>query len=386
METKKDTNCERPCILALEDGRTYTGVHFGAAGSAVGELVFNTSMYGYQEILTDPSYAGQIVTLTTPEVGNYGTNDDDMESRKVYARGLVIRHLSSRYSSWRAKESLDQFLKKHGIVGVTNLDTRSITRHIRDKGAMRCALTSEIDSGSSNGDGPVDAEKLEEAKRHAVALALAAPDMNGQDLTAEVTCPETYKFSDGEYKIAVIDFGIKQNILNELAARGLALTVYPSNVSAKTVLESNPQGIFLSNGPGDPAACSSILAELPELLDSGLPVFGICLGHQLLSLALGAATYKLKFGHRGGNQPVKDLLTGKVEITCQNHGFAVKAESVPADLEITHINLNDNSVEGFRHRSRPIFAVQYHPEAHPGPQDSNYLFSRFLDLVKTEVN
>ncbi|MBX9670773.1 MAG: glutamine-hydrolyzing carbamoyl-phosphate synthase small subunit [Candidatus Obscuribacterales bacterium] len=362
----------KSCLLALEDGKTYTGKGFGAEGTAIGELVFNTSLYGYQEILTDPSYAGQIVTLTTPEVGNYGTNDEDMESRRVYARGLVVRRLSKIYSNWRAQTSLDAFLKKHGIIGISEIDTRAVTRHIRDKGAMRCALSTEI-----SGD-------LDECRNKLVEIARQSPEMTGLDLTKEVTCDSTYPFGSGNFRVAVLDFGIKQNILNLLAGEGFELTVYPSDTKAATILNSHPDGIFLSNGPGDPAACVDVLQELPQLIDSKIPMFGICLGHQLLSIALGAKTFKLKFGHRGGNQPVKDLLTGKVEITCQNHGFAVDKDSVPKDLEITHLNLNDGSVEGFRHKELPIFAVQYHPEAHPGPNDSNYLFTRFSDLVRTE--
>ncbi len=362
----------KPCLLALEDGKTYAGKSFGAEGTATGELVFNTSLYGYQEILTDPSYAGQVITLTTPEVGNYGTNDGDMESKKVYARGLVVRQLSKIYSNWQAQSSLDDFLKKHNIVGISDVDTRAITRHIRDKGAMRCALTTELGD-----DRAADEKKL-------IEIARQSPDMNGLDLTREVTCDSSYTFGDGNIRVAVLDFGIKQNILNLLAAEGFALTVYPSNTTADTILKNQPDGIFLSNGPGDPAACTDVLRELPKLIDAKIPIFGICLGHQLLSLALGAKTYKLKFGHRGGNQPVKDLITGKVEITCQNHGFAVDKDSVPEGVEITHVNLNDGSVEGFQHKHLPIFAVQYHPEAHPGPNDSNYLFARFTDLVKSD--
>ncbi|HEY9786792.1 MAG TPA: glutamine-hydrolyzing carbamoyl-phosphate synthase small subunit [Candidatus Obscuribacterales bacterium] len=352
------------CILALEDGQTYSGLGFGAKGTAVGELVFNTSLAGYQEILTDPSYAGQVVTLTCPEIGNYGTNDEDVESGKIYARGLVIRHLSRRYSSWRAQSSLSDFLGRHGVIGIYDVDTRAITRHIRDKGAMRCALSTEI----------ADAEKLIETAR-------SSPEMTGADFTAEVTAHAPFKMGEGKYKVAVMDFGVKRSILNQLVKKDLALTVYPAATPAKAVLGDKPDAIFLSNGPGDPAACSGILKEIPVLIDSGLPIFGICLGHQLLCLSMGATTYKLKFGHRGGNQPVKDLFTGKVEITCQNHGFAVAEDNLPECLELTHVNLNDRSVEGFRHKTRPIFGVQYHPEASPGPHDANYLFDRFFTLI-----
>lgn len=373
MQNESKAEETKKCLLALEDGTTYLGKSFGATGTVTGELVFNTSLYGYQEILTDPSYAGQIITLTNPEIGNYGTNDEDMESRKIYAKGLVVRNLAKRVSSWRSKESLSDFLARYKTIGISDVDTRAITLHIREKGAMRCVLTTEI------------GDDLEAAKKKAVQTALEAPQMNGQDLTSEVTCPKSYKFSDGETNIAVLDFGIKQNILNELRNLNVGVTVYPSTTSAKTILEDKPDAIFLSNGPGDPGACKEILVELNELIEARLPTFGICLGHQLLSIALGAKTYKLKFGHRGGNQPVKNLKNGKVEITCQNHGFAVDEASVPETLEITHINLNDRSVEGFRHRVLPIFGVQYHPEAHPGPQDSHYLFNDFLELIKSET-
>lgn len=355
------------CLLALEDGLTFSGTGFGASGTATGELVFNTSMTGYQEILTDPSYAGQIVTMTYPEIGNYGSNREDVESRKIFARGLVVRHLSRRFSSWRAEFSLPNFLQKQGIIGISDVDTREITRHIRDKGAMRCALSTEI----------LDAKKL-------IAVAAESKPMSGADFTGEVTTSETFKLGDRGYKIAVLDFGIKRSILENLAAQGCQLTVFPANTKAETVLASQPDAIFLSNGPGDPAACKDALAQLPNLVAARLPMFGICLGHQLLALNFGAKTYKLKFGHRGGNQPVKDLTTGKVEITCQNHGFAVDEKTLPKELELTHINLNDHSVEGFRHKELPIFCVQYHPESSPGPHDARYLFERFKNLIESK--
>lgn len=367
--TNNQESKNTPCILALEDGRTFKGMSFGATGTALGELVFNTSMYGYQEILTDPSYAGQIITFTTPEIGNYGTNENDMESRKVYARGVVVRHISRQYSSWRAQASLHNFLVEYGVMGISDLDTRAITKHIRSKGAMRCAITTEM-KGS-----------LEESLESAVEKALSGPKMEGLNLTAEATCPGPYTIGEGQYNVAVMDFGIKKNILEQLAAKGLKLNVYPAETSSAQILATNPDGIFLSNGPGDPAACEKILKELPALINSKIPIFGICLGHQLLSIALGAKTYKLKFGHRGGNQPVKNLITSKVEVTSQNHGFAVEEGSIPFDVEVTHINLNDKSIEGFKHKHLPIFAVQYHPEASPGPHDSNYLFEQFFNLI-----
>ena len=354
-----------PCLLALEDGRTFQGTGFGAGGTTTGELVFNTSLTGYQEILTDPSYAGQVVTMTYPEQGNYGTNSEDIESRRVYARAMVVRHLSRRYSSWRAEKSLHQFLVEQQIMGISDVDTRAITRHIRDKGAMRCAVSTEV----------LDPTEL-------VKVAKQAAEMAGSDFTQEVSTREKYTVGSGEFNVAVLDFGVKQNILNCLAAENMKLTVYPSSTRASEILASNPDGIFLSNGPGDPAACKDVIAELPALIATRKPIFGICLGHQLLAIALGAKTYKLKFGHRGGNQPVKDLSTGKIEITCQNHGFAVDSANLPGELELTHLNLNDNSVEGFRHKSLPIICVQYHPESSPGPHDSAYLFARFRGLIE----
>jgi carbamoyl-phosphate synthase small subunit len=353
-----------PSLIALEDGLVFPGEHFGASGTFTGELVFNTSMMGYQEILTDPSYAGQIITMTYPEIGNYGANDEDVESKKIYARGLVVRHLSTKYSSCHAKTSLEQFLVDMGIIGISGVDTRAITCHIRDKGAMRCAISNQI----------LDEKEL-------VKIASLSASMEGADFTAEVTTQKPYKMGAGKYKIAVMDFGVKQSILNNLAMQDMELTVFPAWTKAKEILSMKPDGLFLSNGPGDPAASKEIIAQLPELVNTGLPTFGICLGHQLLALSFGAKTYKLKFGHRGGNQPVKDLTTGKVEITCQNHGFAVDQKTMPECLELTHVNLNDKSVEGFCHKNLPVFCVQYHPEASPGPTDANYLFKRFYDLI-----
>ena len=366
---RNGTSPGSPCLLALEDGRTFSGIGFGSTGTRTGELVFNTSLTGYQEILTDPSYAGQVVTMTYPEIGNYGANTDDTESRRVFARGMIVRHLSRRYSSWRAEKSLHQFLAEQGVIGISDVDTRAVTRHIRDKGAMRCAVSTEI----------LDPKEL-------VDTALKSAQMEGADFTEEVSTRERYTLGSGKFKVAVLDFGCKQNILNCLSKEDMSLTVYPASTKASEILASNPDGIFLSNGPGDPAACKDIITEVSKMLQSRLPVFGICLGHQLTALALGARTYKLKFGHRGGNQPVKDLSTGKIEITSQNHGFAVDTDTLPADLELTHINLNDNSVEGFRHKHLPIICVQYHPEASPGPHDAAYLFARFRGLIESNRN
>lgn len=386
---KLSLDCQdgRPvAYLVIEDGTVLKGRAFGACDKvSEGELVFNTSLSGYQEILTDPSYAGQIITLTYPEVGNYGVNADDMESKKIYARGLVIRNLSHIHSNHLATHSLDEFLKTHGIIGISDVDTRLITRKIRDKGALRCLIATADQAG--------DLEKLK-------AKVQQIPEMTGQNLTEEVSTGKSYVYPAGgkaesgaksgaetgsenkrTYKVAVMDFGCKENILRELTSRGIEATVYPALTKAKDILETKPDGIFLSNGPGDPAACTEVLAQMPALIESRIPIFGICLGHQLLSIALGAKTYKLKFGHRGGNQPVKDLTTGKVEITSQNHGFAVADDSLPDHLELTHINLNDGSVEGFRHKTLPIFAVQYHPESSPGPHDSSYLFDRFIKMM-----
>jgi len=370
-------NSRPPALLVLEDGTVYKGLAFGAEESlSFGELVFNTSLTGYQEILTDPSYAGQVVTLTYPEIGNYGVNLEDVESRKIFARGLVVRNLAKKYSNFRATDSLDAYLKKEGIIGISDIDTRAITRHIRDNGAMRCLITSQAAHTKDFND---------KTKAELVAKVKASPLMEGLDLTGEVSCDKPYTLGNGRIKVAALDYGIKQNILRSLVARDITVTVYPARTPSKQILDSHPDGIFLSNGPGDPAACADILAELPALIQSRIPIFGICLGHQLLSIALGARTYKLKFGHRGGNHPVKDMTTGKIEVTCQNHGFAVDEKSLPEKLELTHINLNDLSVEGFRHKELPIFAVQYHPESSPGPHDSNYLFDRFAHLIEAHL-
>lgn len=378
-------------ILALEDGRTWRGRGFGAESEVVGEIVFNTSMTGYQEILTDPSYCGQIITMTYPLIGNYGVNEEDPESRRVFAEGFVVRELSRVYSNWRAGQSLDQYLKDAGVPGISEIDTRSLVRHIRERGSMRgCLSTSNID------------------EQAVIERARNAPAMIGSDLASVVTCKEPYVWTDAQasaygspvllhspakgpqaggsgnaprFHVVAYDFGLKHNSLRNLAALGCRVTVVPANTSAEDVTELKPDGVWLSNGPGDPEPLTGVVANLKKLIGR-YPIFGICLGHQLMGLAFGGRTYKLPFGHHGGNQPVKDLTTGRVEITAQNHGFAVDADSLPADCEVTHINLNDNTVEGLRHRSLPVYSVQYHPEAGPGPHDPSYLFDKFVEMIE----
>ncbi|MBL8181355.1 MAG: glutamine-hydrolyzing carbamoyl-phosphate synthase small subunit [Blastocatellia bacterium] len=354
-------------ILVLEDGREFTGISFGADGEAFGEMVFNTSMSGYQEILTDPSYAGQIVAMTYPLIGNYGTNADDVESRRPWAEGFVVREASRIASNFRSTMSLQDYLKANNIVGIEHIDTRALVRHIRDKGAMRAGL-----STISNA-----VELLEKVR--------SAPEMANRELATAVTVDANYEYpatGDQKYHVVAYDFGVKTNSLRELAKFGCRITVVPTDTPAEEVLALNPDGIFLSNGPGDPASMQSVVSEVKKLTESRTPMFGICLGHQLIGSAFGGSTYKLKFGHRGGNQPIKDLTTGKIEITAHNHGFAVDADSLPADVEVTHINLNDHTVAGLRHKVLPVFSVQYHPESAPGPHDSEYLFERFIDLMK----
>lgn len=379
---------KKKAILALEDGTVYHGYAFGAVVEKTGEVVFNTSMTGYQEILTDPSYAGQIVTMTYPLIGNYGINDEDNESRRPFVEGLVVREASSMYSNWRAVTSLQDFLLEHGIVGIEGVDTRALTKHIRSAGAMRGVI--------SVGDKSV-ADVIEKAKN--------APSMVGADLVKEVTVDEPYSWGDGggSYKIVAFDYGMKTNIVRQLAKAGCDIRVVPAATSADEVLAMDPDGIFLSNGPGDPSAVTYAVDTIRELIGKK-PLFGICLGHQLLSLALGGKTYKLKFGHRGGNQPVKNLLNGRVEITSQNHGFAVDPASLSIEekawqvgqaipeggwsgksdfgpVEITHINLSDGTVEGLRCLDVPAYSVQYHPEAAPGPHDAEYLFEQFIEMM-----
>lgn len=356
----------KKATIALEDGSFFTGFSFGADGEAVGEIVFNTSMAGYQEILTDPSYCGQIVTMTYPLIGNYGVNGDDNESVKPFLSGFVVREAANVYSNWRAEGSLEEFLKCHRIVGVEGIDTRALTRKIREQGAMKAIVST---SGAAVND--------------LVKKAKDSPGLIGRDLVKEVTTTRSYQTYNGasKYRVVAFDFGIKKNILNLLAAHNFKTTVVPAATSAAKVLAQNPDGVFLSNGPGDPAAVNYAVEAIKHLLGK-VPLFGICLGHQLLALALGAKTYKLKFGHHGANHPVKNLLTGKVEITAQNHGFAVDPKTLPKMTEITHLNLNDQTVEGLRCSNIPAFSVQYHPEASPGPHDSRYLFADFVKLIE----
>lgn len=370
--------------LVLEDKRVFIGESFGYDGETTGEVVFNTSMSGYQEIITDPSYTGQIITMTYPQIGNYGINEKDIESNGPSIKALIVKEVSGVASNYRSNMSLDEYLKKHKIIGLSNIDTRALVRHIREKGAMR-GIISTVEMDES-----VLIKKVEQSE-----------SMVGADLVKEVTTKESYSWSqstldntvfDNTYlvkagvkkplKIVAYDFGAKYNILRMLVDQGADLTVVPASTPAEEVLKMNPDGIFLSNGPGDPAAVTYAIENIKKIVEKDVPVFGICLGHQLLCLACGATSYKLKFGHRGANQPVKDLTTGKIEISSQNHGFSVDEDSLKnTDLEITHVNLNDNTIEGVQHKSKPIFSVQYHPEASPGPHDSAYLFTRFFENI-----
>ncbi len=365
-------------ILALSDGTIFEGEHFGATGETSGEVVFNTSMTGYQEVLTDPSYKGQIVTMTYPLIGNYGCNEVDVESAKPQVEGFVVREYSARYSNWRSSGSLDDYFKEHGIIGIQEVDTRALTRRLRVHGVMNGTLSTE----------DLSPESL-------VAKARAWHGLVGTDLAGRVTCSDSYSWSDsgkalGEhpetipeprFRVIAMDFGIKYNILRQLTRHGCEVQVVPARTSADEILAANPDGIFLSNGPGDPEPVDYAIKTIRQFIGKK-PIFGICLGHQLLGLAFGGKSFKLKFGHRGANQPVKRLETGQVEITSQNHGFCVDIESLPGAVEITHINLNDQTLEGMRHTQYPIFSVQYHPEASPGPHDASYLFGKFTDLMK----
>ncbi len=385
-------------ILALEDGRVFCGEAFGAAGATVtGEMCFNTSLSGYQEVLTDPSYYGQIVAMTNPQIGNYGVNLLDEEARGPQVRGLVIEELSEAPSNWRSEESLGNYLQRNGVPGIQEIDTRALTKHLRELGAMKACLTTEAMTPeqavlrAQEGDGVVGMDFVRKV------TSQVAYDWDPMDAESRPwkMAPGASAFGDlrdprgnvfgflppVRHRVVAYDFGMKRNILRGLRQRGLAVRVVPAGTPAEEVLAMEPDGIFLSNGPGDPAALDYLHENVRGLLGKK-PIFGICLGHQILGHALGGKTFKLKFGHRGGNQPVKDLLTGKVSITAQNHGFAVDAESLPADGEITHVNLNDGTVEGLRSKSMPVFSVQYHPEAAPGPHDAEYFFDQFAKLIE----
>jgi len=368
-----------PAILVLKDGTVFRGSSIGAPGLTVGEVVFNTAMTGYQEILTDPSYCRQIVTLTYPHIGNYGANDEDVEANRVYAAGLVIRDLPVLSSNWRATCTLPEYLKRENVVAIADIDTRRLTRMLRDKGAQDgCIMAGEIDEAAAQ------------------AAARDFPGLVGMDLAKVVSCKKSYEWTEGawslgtgygnlgdaRFHVVAYDYGVKRNILRRLVAHGCRVTVVPAEMPAEEALGLEPDGILLANGPGDPAPCDYAIRSIRTFLGVGVPLMGICLGHQLLGLAVGARTTKMKFGHHGANHPVKDLTTGKVEITSQNHGFAVRPDSLPAGVEQTHLSLFDGSLEGLSVRDRPVFSVQYHPEASPGPQDSAYLFDRFLRLIE----
>lgn len=352
-------------ILALEDGTVFEGKAFAAAGERTGEVVFNTSMTGYQEILTDPSYKGQMVTMTYPLIGNYGINEADFESSQPCLEGFIVKECSKSFSNWRAEKSLADFLKEYNIIGIEGIDTRALTRHIRLTGAMKGILSTE----------DMDKKRL-------VEKAKSSPGLLGKDLVKEVSCNKSYQWEkEGRYKVVVLDFGVKYNILRQLAAASCQVVVVPAKTEAEEILKTRPDGVLLSNGPGDPAGIP-YAAETVKNLIGKIPIFGICLGHQILGLALGSTTYKLKFGHHGGNHPVKDLKTGKVAITVQNHGFCVDADSLEGkEIELTHINLYDHTLEGMRHTRLPIFSVQFHPEASPGPHDARGLFNEFVKMM-----
>ena len=375
-------------ILALEDGRIFEGESFGASGTSVGEICFNTSMTGYQEVLTDPSYRGQIVAMTYPLIGNYGTNSLDQESSEPHVRGFVIEELSEIPSNWRSEMSLDDYLKRWNIPGVQGIDTRALTRHLRTLGAMKaCLTTDEISSDEAvqraiKGEGVIGMDYVREVTPSAPYQWDPDDQLSAEWAVASGTAAEVVRhpLPPKRRHIVAYDYGMKQNILRRLRQNGFAVTVVPATTTAADVLALNPDGVFLSNGPGDPSVLDYAHESVRGLMGKK-PIFGICLGHQVLGYAFGGRTFKLKFGHRGGNQPVKDLRSGRVAITSQNHGFAVDAESLPKEIEVTHVNLNDGTVEGMRHRDLPIFSVQYHPEAAPGPHDASYFFSQFAELI-----
>ena len=371
-----------PAILALSDGTVFRGRSIGAAGQAVAEVVFNTAITGYQEILTDPSYAGQFVTLTYPHIGNVGINSEDVESNKIWASGLIIRDLSSIVSNFRSEQTLDAYLMAAGVVGISDIDTRKLTRLLRNKGAQ---------------NGCIQAGEIDEQK--AIAAAQAAPSMAGLDLAKVVSCTQPYEWSqstwalgggysqrvDEKFHVVAYDYGVKFNILRMLAERGCKLTVVPAQTSAKEVFALKPDGVFLSNGPGDPEPCDYAIAAIKEIVDSGMPTFGICLGHQLLTLASGGKTMKMKTGHHGANHPVKDLDDGRVLITSQNHGFAGDPTSLPGNVRVTHVSLFDGTLQGIVRTDKPAFSFQGHPEASPGPHDVAYLFDRFIGMMKASA-
>lgn len=355
-------------ILILEDGKRFEGTSFGATGERFGEVVFNTGLTGYQEVLSDPSYQGQIVAMTYPLIGNYGINESDMESRALWLEGFVVKEVCREPSNWRSTKDIDTFLKEYDVVGIEGVDTRALTRHIREAGAMRAVISTE----------DLDTDSL-------IEKVLSSPDLIGRDLVREVTCESPYTVNDATGpKVVVLDFGVKTSIIRQLNDSGCAITVVPAATTVDEILKLKPDGVLLSNGPGDPAAVTYAVDTIRALIALGtMPLFGICLGHQLIGLALGGDTYKLKFGHHGGNHPVKDMMTGKIDITVQNHGFCVNIDSLTKDtIEITHMNLNDGTLEGIRHMTLPLFSVQFHPEAGPGPHDGRYLFGRFVELMK----
>ena len=360
----------KKCKILFQNGRVLEGKSLGYIGTTGGEVCFNTGMTGYQEILTDPSYKGQMVTMTYPHIGNYGVNHQDVESKKIQCSGFIVKQATEFPSNYRSTSSLDTYLEENKIVGIQNIDTRMITRMIRDEGAMNAVISS----------GDISDDNLRAALE-------SLPDMNGLDLAKEVTCQQPYIYKDivnQKYRIAALDYGVKENILRILSSLDCEVKVFPASSSSSEILDYNPDGIFLSNGPGDPEACTYAIQMVKELLGHK-PIFGICLGHQILSLALGAQTFKMKFGHRGCNHPVKNLESNIIEITSQNHGFAVEEENLPKNIEVTHINLNDNTIEGIRCEQYNAFSVQHHPEASPGPHDSKYLFDNFIQLIQSKV-